>query len=78
MQPFITCNELKTHTIKRGDSNFLIQGKFTITPRAGIQINKNCPRDYMMIIQACLEKGWIEPIANITEREKLFMGLSNE
>ena len=70
-----TCNELKTYTIKRGDPDFLIQGKFTIAPRAGIQINKNCPRKYMMIIQTCLERGWIDPVATITEREKIFMGL---
>ena len=76
MVPFITSEELKTHTIKRGDPNFLIQGKFTVCPRAGIQINKNCPREYMMIIQTCLERGWIEPVATITEREQLFMGLS--
>jgi len=77
MTPFITSEESKTHTIKRGDPNFLIHGKFTITPRAGIQVNANCPKEYMMIIQTCLEKGWIEPVASITDREKLFMGLTD-
>jgi hypothetical protein len=78
MQPFITSNELKTHTITRGDPNFFIQGKFTISPRASIQINEQCPNEHRWIIQQCLENGWIVPTATITEREKLFMGLNNE
>jgi hypothetical protein len=78
MNPFITCDEIKTHTIKRGDPNFFIQGKFTIAPRAGFQVNRNCPKEYAMIIQTCLERGWIEPVATITDRERIFMGLANE
>lgn len=77
MQPFITCEELKTHTIKRGDPNFFIQGKFTISPRASIQVTNNCPREYAMIVQTCLERGWLQPVATITERERIFMGLTN-
>ena len=69
--------ELKTHTIKRGDLNFFIQGKFTISPRASIQVANNCPREYAMIVQTCLEKGWVQPVATITERERIFMGLTN-
>lgn len=73
-----TCEETKTHTIKRGDPSFMIQGKFTITPRAGILVNTNCPKEYVNIIQHCLQKGWIETVATITEREKIFMGLTND
>jgi hypothetical protein len=72
-----TCEELKTYTIKRGDPDFLIQGKFTISPRASIQVSNKCPREYAMIIQTCLERGWVQPIATITERERMFMGLTN-
>ena len=78
MTPFITCEETKTHAIKRGDPNFLIQGKFTITPRAGILVDQKCPKEYVNIIQLCLQKGWIETVATITDRERIFMGLSNE
>jgi hypothetical protein len=73
-----TSEELKTHTINRGDPNFFIQGEFTISPRASIQVSNKCPREYAMIMQTCLERGWIQPIATITERERIFMGLLNE
>lgn len=71
-----TCEEIKTHTIKRGDPNFMIQGKFTMTPRASLTITDKCPVQHSLIIQQCFEKGWIQLTANITERERIFMGLS--
>ena len=76
MEPFITSKELKTYQIKPGDPEFNIQGKFTISRRASIEITKNCPTQYVNIIQECLNQGWITPVATITEREKMFIGLT--
>ena len=78
MKPFITCEELKTHAIKPSDPNFMIQGKFTMTPRASLHVSHQCPIEYSLIIQKCFQRGWINLEANITEREKIFMGLSND
>ena len=49
-----------------------------MAPRAGFEINENCPREYRQIIAACIDQGWLKPIAHVTERELLFMGLSQE
>jgi hypothetical protein len=45
-------------------------------PRAGFEINQSCPTEYKMIINECIRNGWLKPVANVTERELLFMGLS--
>jgi hypothetical protein len=49
-----------------------------MTPRAGFEINAQCPREYKMIISECINNGWLKPVAHVTERELLFMGLSND
>jgi hypothetical protein len=45
-------------------------------PRAGFEINQGCPKEYKMIINECILHGWLKPVANVTERELLFMGLT--
>jgi len=78
MTPFITCEESKTYTIRPGDPAFNIMGKFTISRRAGFEIDANCPAQYKQIIVECYHRGWLTPVATITDRERIFMGLSNE
>ena len=73
----------KTHrsqlrTLKHSDENFYIRDQFIVSPRAGFEINQSCPREYKLIIAECIRNGWLTPIANVTERELVFMGLSNE
>ena len=64
-------------TLKQSDPNFVITDGLMQAPRAGFEINKNCPREYRQIIAACIDQGWLKPIANVTERELVFMGLTN-
>ena len=73
-----TCEESKTYTIRPGDPAFNIMGKFTISRRAGFEISANCPEQYKRIIVDCYNRGWLTPVANVTEREKIFMGLAND
>ena len=73
-----TCEELKTYSIKPGDPNFMIQGKFTLTPRASLRVSHRCPVEYSLIIQKCFQQGWIGLEASVTERELIFMGLTND
>ena len=70
----ITKTNLKT--IRPEDSNFVIRDGIVAVPRAGFEINQSCPKQYKMIILECLNNGWLKPIATVTERELLFMGLS--
>jgi hypothetical protein len=73
-----TTHRSQIRTIKQGDPKFILQDGLMISPRAGFEINKDCPREYRQIIAACIDRGWLKPVANVTERELLFMGLSND
>jgi hypothetical protein len=72
------CEESKTYSIKPGDANFMIQGKFTLTPRASLHVSHKCPVEYSLIIQKCFQQGWIGLEASVTERERIFIGLTND
>jgi hypothetical protein len=65
-------------TLKQSDPHFHIHDKFTIAPRAGFEISQQCPREYRLIIAECINNGWLTPLAHVTERELLFMGLAND
>jgi hypothetical protein len=68
----------QVRTIKRGDSRFRIVDKFVTCDRAGFEISKSCPYEYKLILSECVERGWIEPVAYMTEREMLISGLARE
>lgn len=65
-------------TIKQDDPRFRIVDQFTVSPRAGFEISQGCPREYRLVLADCIDKGWIKPVAYMTERELLFSGLSHD
>jgi hypothetical protein len=73
----ITSRKSQIRTLKQGDKNFRIIDGMVTAPRAGFEISNNCPKEYQSILITALNAGWIKPIANITERELIFMGLTN-
>jgi hypothetical protein len=73
----ITSYKSQIRTLKQGDKNFTIIDGMVMAPRAGFEISQRCPREYKLIIAECIDKGWIKPIAHITERELIFTGLTN-
>ena len=72
----ISISQNKVKTIRQDDPRFLIKDGLYITPRAGFEIDKNCPKEYVTILATCIDRGWIKPIAHVTEKELLFLGLS--
>ena len=74
---FIT-HPSQIRTIKQDDARFRIVDKFTTCGRAGFEISKQCPREYGLILAECVNRGWIKPVAYMTERELLISGLSND
>ncbi len=72
----ITSHTSQIRTIKQDDPRFRIVDTFTTCGRAGFEISKQCPRQYGMILSECIDRGWIKPVAYMTERELLFSGLS--
>jgi len=66
----VNVTNTKIKTLKRGDRGFtIVTDGFTVSPRAGFQINLSCPKNYRMIISECINNGWIEPVAFITKQE---------
>jgi hypothetical protein len=74
---FIT-HQSQIRTIRSNDPRFCIRDKFVTTPRAGFEIQQQCPVEYKSIIIECINRGWLKPVANMTERELIFTGLSSE
>ncbi len=73
----ITSHKSQIKTIRQGDPRFLIKDNLMVSPRAGFEITLGCPKEYRAIISECIDRGWLKPIANITERELLFLGLAD-
>ena len=46
--------------------------------RASIEISPSCPSRYADIIAQCYNNGWIKPVAHVTEKEYMLLGLSND
>lgn len=63
-------------SIKPGEDDFYIADGITVCPRAGFEINQQCPREYKLIIAECINNGWLKPVAHVTEKEYLWMNLS--
>jgi len=73
---FDTKNSSKIYKIISKDPEFILSDKFSIAHRAAIEIDQHIPVDYEYVIYKCIEKGWIKPIAYISEQEKIFIGLT--
>lgn len=56
-------------TIRQGNSKFMLQDGLMICPRAGFEINENCPLEYRQIIAACIDQGWLKPVAHVYGKE---------
>jgi hypothetical protein len=74
----ITAHRSQIRTIKQSDPRFQIKDQFLMAQRAGFEISEDCPSNYLQILQTCINRGWIKPVAHVHERELLFMGLSDE
>ena len=56
-------------TIRHKDSDWLIDNGIVVAPRAGFEINNSCPHEYRIVLQRCIDRGWITPVANVLERD---------
>jgi hypothetical protein len=74
----IRTTQSELRTILSDDPRFHIRDGFITAPRAGFEISTGCPVEYKIVLRECINNGWLKPVAHVTERELLFMGLSNE
>lgn len=56
-------------TVRQDDPNFMLDDGMVISPRAGFEINQECPREYKLIIQDCILRGWLKPVATVKDSE---------
>jgi len=71
----IISHKSRIRCIRKGDPNFMIPDGIMLAPRAGFELNIEMPKEYRMIINECLSKGWLKPIAYMTEKEYMVSGL---
>ena len=71
-----TVHHSQIRTLKPGDPNFRIVDGLVTAPRAGFEISPNCPAELQKLLMECWGNGWIKPIAYVSERELIFMGLT--
>lgn len=74
----ITLHQSKVVPIRKGDKNFTIIDGMVTYPRAMVHILPQCPHETRDQINFALAKGWLQPVAHMTEREMLFIGLASE
>lgn len=68
----VSSNKNKIKQIKPNDPLWLIVDGLYLTPRAGFQINLNCPKNYRMIISECINNGWLQPVAYMRDNEHMW------
>ncbi len=53
----------KIKTIRQGDPDWIITDGLMMAPRAGFEISNDCPYNHLQILQTCIDRGWVKPIA---------------
>lgn len=74
----ISISRNKVRTIRQDDPRFFIQDGLYITPRAGFEIDQQCPENYKIILATCIDNGWLKPVAHVSEKELIFLGLQDQ
>ena len=63
--------------IKPGDKMFKIHNGFMTCDRASIYIDPKCPSHIANLVAQAYKAGYIKPVAHVTEKEYVLMGLAN-
>jgi hypothetical protein len=63
--------------IQQGDPDFTMTDGIKLVPRAGLEISKNCPREYKLILVECINNGWLKPVSYIKESEYVWEKLGD-
>ena len=57
-------------TLRPGDANFTFwPDGIQLVTRAGFEISKDCPYTYLQVLQTCIDRGWIKPVAYMRDVE---------
>lgn len=72
----ITTRQSKIRKLDKSDPRFIIYDTYVMVPRAGFEISRSMPNSYKQIVTECINNDWLKPVAHVTERELIFMGLT--
>jgi hypothetical protein len=64
-----TVQENRIREIRSGDAHFAMTDGIKLVPRASIEVKKNIPYNYQLMIAECIDKGWIKPVAYVKTKE---------
>ena len=57
-------------TLRPGDADFTFSlDGIRLVTRAGFEISQDCPYNHLQVLQTCIDRGWIKPIACMRDTE---------
>lgn len=65
----ITTKQSSVRMIRPGHPMFNIIDNIVVVPRAGFEIKKECPNTYVEVIEECIKRGWLVPVAHMRDAE---------
>ncbi len=66
-----------TTRLFRGEPGFSMVDGVRLVPRAEVVILEQCPAQYRDMVNYCLAKGWIQPVANVRDDELVWEKLAS-
>jgi len=67
---FKISNNRSHKTLRPGDNDFTFSPDgIQLVTRAGFEISKDCPYNHLQVLQTCIDRGWIKPIACMRDTE---------
>lgn len=76
--PSMKIHKTSLRTLRPNNPDFILNDGILLSPRAGFEINQQCPREYKIILQECISYGWIIPIATVYDWELTYSRLKND
>ena len=65
----INIRQSNVRTIRSDDPKFTLVDGLVTVPRAGFEISHGCPIEYKMVLQECINNGWLKPVAHVYGKE---------
>jgi hypothetical protein len=72
----LTSHRSMIKTLRPGDDEFRLNDGIITCPRAGFEVDNECPDQYRLILQECIYRGWLKPVAHVYNREVMWDRLS--
>lgn len=65
-------------TVSPGDAQWYVSDGLKMAARAGVEIDAECPAQYLRMLEFALDEGWIRPVAHIYDYEAVWDTMSKE